>query len=311
MKIEQLDLNLLVVFQHLLEQRSVSKAARTLGMSQPALSSALGRLRSSLGDELFVRTPRGMQPTSYALSLTEPIADALRLLYDALNLKPEFDPATSERNFGLALSDVGEIYFLPVLLKTLAKVAPRVTLQCSSVSLPSLKDELTSGHIDLAIGLLPQLQSGFVRQGLFRQKYVCLMSKAHPMAKFKQFGSKEFFEAEHVRVLATGTGHGSVDIELDQLRLSRKVRITLGQYFSLSEVLKDTDLIATVPERFADQVVKAGYCIKRDLPVRVKQTSIHQCWHSRVHRDPGHQWLRKTISGLFADHRLAGDTHQA
>ena len=166
MELSGLDLNLLLVFHHLLREKRVSAVAAVLGMSQPAVSSALGRLRVSLGDELFLRTQRGMQPTPYALQLAGPVAAALDGLQQALNVRASFDPLVSERRFTLAMTDVGEMYFLPVLMDALAQTAPGVTLQVVAVTSASLKDDMACGRTDLALGLLPQLQAGFFQQAI-------------------------------------------------------------------------------------------------------------------------------------------------
>lgn len=301
MNISKLDLNLLVVFHQLLLHKRVSAVAELLGMSQPAVSSALGRLRSSLGDELFLRTQRGMEPTPYALQLAEPVAMALDGLQQALNVRAAFDPASSARNFTIAMTDVGEMYFLPVLIDALAKAAPGVTLQVVSVTQASLKEDMATGRIDLAMGLLPQLQAGYFQQALFRQKYICLMRKAHPLAGKGQLSLSAFTAAEHVRILASGTGHGRVDVALAQKKLRRQFRLTVPHYVALGDVLSHSNLIATVPERFADRTLAPFDLVKKDLPIAVDESAIHQFWHSRLHRDPGHQWLRRFTCALFGD----------
>ena len=301
MKLARLDLNLLLVFHHLLREKRVSSVAAVLGMSQPAVSSALGRLRASLGDELFLRTQRGMEPTPYALQLSEPVAIALDGLQQALNVRASFDPANSERGFTLAMTDVGEMYFLPVLMQAMAREAPAVTLQVVSVTQPSLKDDMASGRIDLALGLLPQLQAGFYQQVLFRQPYVCLMRKDHPLASKKRLSLSALTAVEHVRVLAAGTGHGRVDAELERLGLRRSFRLTVPHYVALGDVLGHSDLLATVPERFAERVLAPFDLCTRTLPLEVEGSAIHQFWHGRLHRDPGHQWLRQLVARHFAD----------
>ncbi len=156
-----MDLNLLVVFHHLMRERHVSRAADALGLSQPAVSNALRRLRTRLGDELFLRTPAGMEPTPYAQQLAGPLSQALDTLRDALNVRASFEPATSTRCFTVAMSDVGETYFLPVLMDALARQAPGVTLRCVSVADAALREDMAQGRVDLALGSLPQLQAGF------------------------------------------------------------------------------------------------------------------------------------------------------
>ena len=303
MELARLDLNLLLVFHQLLRDKRVSGVAQALGMSQPAVSSALGRLRASLGDELFLRTQRGMEPTPYALQLAAPVAQALDGLQQALNVRASFDPTISERPFTLAMSDVGEMYFLPVLVDALALQAPGVTLQVVSVTQPALKDDMASGRIDLALGLLPQLQAGFFQQALFRQPYVCLMREGHPLAGRARLSLKALAAAEHVHVQAAGTGHGRVDAALAAQGLQRRFRLTVPHYVALGDVLGHSDLIATVPERFAQRVAQPFGLTLRPLPLSVEGSVIHQFWHGRLHRDPGHQWLRAQVVRLFADAR--------
>ena len=301
MELSRLDLNLLLVFHHLLREKRVSAVAAVLGMSQPAVSSALGRLRVSLGDELFLRTQRGMQPTPYALQLAEPVAAALDGLQQALNVRASFDPLVSERRFTLAMTDVGEMYFLPVLMDALAQTAPGVTLQVVAVTSASLKDDMACGRTDLALGLLPQLQAGFFQQALFRQPYVCLMRQDHPLAGAAELSLADFAAANHVRVVAAGTGHGRVDEALERQGLQRRIRLTVPHYVALGDVLGHSDLIATVPERFAGRVIGPFALTTRPLPLSVDGSVIHQFWHARLHKDPGHQWLRGVVAQCFGD----------
>ena len=305
MDLARLDLNLLLVFHHLLREKRVSAVATVLGMSQPAVSSALGRLRSSLGDELFLRTQRGMEPTPYALQLAEPVATALDGLQQALNVRASFDPATSERSFTLAMTDVGEMYFLPVLMDALAGAAPGVTLNVVAVTSASLKDDMASGRTDLALGLLPQLQAGFFQQALFRQPYVCLMRESHPLTHAEGLTLYDFATASHVRVMAAGTGHGRIDAAisetLERQGVQRRIRLTVPNYVALGDVLGHSDLIATVPERFAQRVTSPFALTTRPLPLAVDGSAIHQFWHARLHKDPGHQWLRELVAQCFGD----------
>lgn len=301
MELARLDLNLLLVFHHLLREKRVSAVATVLGMSQPAVSSALGRLRASLGDALFLRTQRGMEPTPYALQLAEPVAAALDGLQQALNVRASFDPTTSERRFTLAMTDVGEMYFLPVLMDTLAHAAPGVTLNVVAVTSASLKDDMASGRTDLALGLLPQLQAGFFQQSLFRQPYVCLMREGHPLATSDALTLPDFAAASHVRVIAAGTGHGKVDEALVRQGLQQRIRLTVPHYVALGDVLGHSDLIATVPERFAQRVTGPFALTTRALPLAVDGSVIHQFWHAGLHKDPGHQWLRGQVVQLFGD----------
>jgi len=299
MDLSEIDLNLLRVFHQLMLDRRVSSAAETLGLSQPATSNALRRLRDLLGDELFLRTPQGMEPTPYALQLAGPVSLALSTLHEALNARSSFDPTASQRSFTLALSDVGEIYFLPELMQVLAEQAPGVTLRAVAVADEALKEDLVGGRIDLALGLLPQLQAGFFQQALFRQRYVCLLRQGHALARKTRLSLADFGAAQHVRVQATGTGHGRVDEALARRGVQRHIRLTVPHYVALGHVLATTELLAIVPERFAQRVCQPLGLTTRTLPLAIEDSAIHQFWHARLHRDPANQWLRALIASRF------------
>jgi len=163
---EKIDLNLLLVFSHLFREKRVGRAAENLGMSQPGVSNALNRLRSLLNDELFVRTPHGMEPTSYAMQLAGPISEALALIRSALDVGAPFDPATSTRRFTIAMTDIGEIDFLPSMMDAIGRVAPSVTINTVRNNALQLREEMESGQVDLAVGLLPDLQTNFFKRQL-------------------------------------------------------------------------------------------------------------------------------------------------
>lgn len=305
MKIEDIDLNLLRVFDELMREGRVTRVAEKLGISQPAVSHALRRLRETLGDELFLRQPSGMAPTPYALQLADPVAQALHLLRGALHVQASFDPASSQRRFTLAMSDVGELYFLPVLMGHLVSVAPAVTLKIVPVADPDLRERMASGQVDLALGTLPGLQAGFYRQTLFHQRYVVLLRAGHPLARHAGISAARYRRATHVQVAATGTGHGRVEDALENQGLARKVALTVPHYVALGQVLADTDLMATVPERFAERVCQPFGLVARPLAVALPGSEIAQHWHAHLHRDPGHRWLRVQVAELFGRQPMA------
>ena len=300
--LDDLDLNLLRVFHQLMIERRVSAVAESLGMSQPAVSSALKRLRESLRDDLFLRTARGMQPTPLAEQLAEPVASAIETLRGALAKPARFDPATVRRDFVLSLTDIGEIYFLPPLLARLDQLAPGINLSTARNSVRDLKEEMENGRIDAAIGLLPQLQGRFFRQRLFRQPYVLAMRREHPLLqRRRRITVADFSAAEHVVVLAAGTGHGQVDRQLDRRRIPRRVRLTVPHFVGVGHILESTDLIATLPERMAQRICKPFALEYQPHPVKLPEAAIDLFWHARMQREPGHQWLRRQIVELFAD----------
>jgi DNA-binding transcriptional LysR family regulator len=305
MKLHELDLNLLLVFDRLAQDGRVSRVAESLGLSQPAVSNALRRLRDALGDELFVRTPAGMAPTPYAQQLAAPVAAALQGLQGALHVQASFDPARSERCFNLAMTDVGEIYFLPVLMDALAREAPGITLRCLPVADTTLREQMAAGRVDLALGSLPQLQGGFFQQALFRQRYVALMRAGHPLAGSTALSATRYRQAAHVRVVSAGTAHGQVDDALQRLGVVRQVQLTVPHYVALGQVLASTGLVATVPERLAERLAGPHGLVSRPLGLKLPTSTIAQLWHAHLHRDPGHQWLRNLVAQRFGAGALA------
>jgi DNA-binding transcriptional LysR family regulator len=169
MELSDIDLNLLVLFQQLMVERRVSKVADNMGLTQPAVSNALAKLRKIFGDELFLRTSGGMVPTPFAEQLGEPVGYALGMSHSGLNQRTQFTPGTLKRTLTIGMTDIGEIVFLPALLERLAREAPGVTLNTVRNNATHLREDMEAGKVDLAIGLLPQLKAGFFQRRLFRQ----------------------------------------------------------------------------------------------------------------------------------------------
>jgi len=299
MDLTDVDLNLLVVLHQLLIQRRVSRAAELLGLTQPAVSNALARLRNIFGDELFVRTSAGMVPTSYANQLAGPVAEALGILQGAINRQRSFDATTSTRRFVIAMTDIGEIYFLPRLMQELARTAPGISVSTVHNTAINLKDEMEGGHVDLAVGLLPQLAAGFVRRRLFRQRYVCAFRKGHALDKGR-ITLREFTAAEHLVVVAAGTGHGKADELMERAGITRRVKLRVPHFIAVGQLLRDSDLVATLPERLAESVAAPYGLAYVAHPAKLPEISIDLIWHARSHRDPASHWLRALIVRLFA-----------
>jgi DNA-binding transcriptional LysR family regulator len=300
MELQDIDLNLLVIFNQLLTERKVSKVAENLGLGQPAVSNALARLRKLFGDELFLRTSSGMQPTPFADQLAESIGYALGMIHGAVNARNSFDPATSKRTFSIGMTDIGEIYFLPLLMEKIQKVAPAVSISTVRNTSINLKDSMEAGHVDLAIGLLPQLKAGFFQQRLFTQQYVCMFRQGHPLDKKKILPS-DFFAADHVAIVSAGTGHGIVDEILDKNSPQRKVKLTVPHFVAVGHILQSTELVATVPERLAERMAIPFNLKYVAHPIKLPQIAINLFWHAKYHKDPANQWLRGLIFNMHAD----------
>lgn len=300
MDLDEVDLNLLVVFKHLLAERSVSRVAAVMNLSQPAVSNALARLRKLLGDELFLRTPSGMEPTPFAEQLSEAVTYGLGMIHSALNQRDTFDPATSKRSFVVGMTDIGEIYFLPQLMDRLKRDAPGVTVSTVRNTTVNLRDAMEAGKVDMAIGLLPQLKAGFFQRRLFKQPYVCLMRNGHKLAK-KKISLQEFCDAEHLLVISEGTGHGKVDEILKRSGVERRVTLTVPHFVAIGHILQTTDMVATVPDRLAGRMTQPFGLVSVPHPAKVPDVAINVFWHGKYHRSAANQWLRGVLFELFSE----------
>ena len=300
MDLRQIDLNLLVIFNQLLRDRRVSSTAEKLGLSQPAVSNALKRLRVLLKDDLFVRTSRGMEPTPYAMHLIEPIGYALGTLENALNRRDTFDPQTIERVFTVSLTDIGEIYFMPTLMDALAQRAPLVRIQTLRNNEGHLSADMESGVVDIAVGLLPGLTTGFFQRRLFKQRYVCLFRKGHPEAS-NPITLTQYKTLPHVGVTSVNTGHGEVDQWMQKKGIRRQMRLQVPHFVAVGHILQSSDLIATVPERFAQRCEGPFQLVTSPLPVKLPDIAIHLFWHGKYNRDPANMWLRQLMVELFSE----------
>lgn len=300
MNLKNIDLNLLLVFNEVFVERRVSRAAINLGITQPAVSNALARLRRLLDDDLLVSTSKGMVPTPFADQLADPVARALGMLQGAVQLRTTFDPAISQRVFRIAITDIGEIYFLPQLMDLLSQIAPGVTVTTVRAAGFDLKNEMEAGQVDVAVGLLPDLQSGFFKRRLFEQRYVCMFRQGHSLDKGK-ISLDEFSEAGHVLVSATGTGHGKIDELIERSGLKRKVLLRVPHYVAVGHILSSTEMIATVPERFAERIASPFRLSYVAHPLKLPSSAISMFWHAKVHKDPANQWIRSLFFNMHSD----------
>lgn len=299
-RLKDIDLNLLVVFQLMYRERKTGVVAEQLGLTQPAVSNALARLRLALNDELFERTARGMRPTPFADNIAESVGYALTTLQDGLNYEERFDPATSDRTFCIGMTDLGEIYILPRLMAYLAKHAPNLSITTVRNQDHSLKEDLEVGMADLAIGLLPQLEAGFYQRRLFDQDYVCLLRKNHPLAE-KPLELADFANFEHIIIEAQGTGHCNVEKELTKNGVTKLCKLKLAHFTSAPYIVAETNLVATVIEKLALQTAAHFDLVVKPHPADMPSLQINMFWHRRYHQDSGNVWLRNVIFELFSE----------
>ena len=297
MNVQDVDLNLLRVFDAVLYERGVTPAAARLGLTQPAVSNALARLRAVFGDALFVRTAAGMDPTPFARELAEPVRQALALLESALAHGPGFDPAASTRAFRFYMSDLGQVEFLPPLVERVQRAAPGVRLEAVAADLEHIADALGAGALDLAIGFLPALGPPVARRALFRDPYLCLMRAGHPA---KRLTKKNFLAASHVLVTYRGGGHRVIEEALERAGVARRIALRVPHFTVVPMVLERTDLILTLPARVARVYERQGKfkCLPPPVPMPPAEVAVH--WHERFEADPGNRWLRELVIELFA-----------
>ncbi len=296
MNVRDADLNLLRVFDAVLRGGGVTPAAATLGLTQPAVSNALARLRKLFGDALFVRTAAGMEATPFARELAEPVRQALALLESALAHGPGFDPASATRAFRFYMSDVGQVEFLPPLVERVQRAAPAVRLEAVALDVDDIGAALAAGGLDLAIGFLPGLGPPVRRRSLFRDPYVCLMRAGHPAASLTK---KKFLEASHALVTYRG-GHRVIEEALERAGAARHIALRVPHFTVVPMVLERTDLILTLPARVAAVFERRATLKSLALPIAIPPAEVAVHWHERFEGDPGNRWLREQVIDLFS-----------
>ncbi|MDX3905439.1 MAG: LysR family transcriptional regulator [Pigmentiphaga sp.] len=291
------DLNLFSVFQAILETRSVTLAADRFGITQPAMSNALTRLRQLLGDPLFVNSTSGMQPTPYALEIAETVVNSLAGLQQALDHRKSFDPALTEQTFRFHIPDMGQVNILPMLLERVQRVAPRVRIQTETLPQEDVRTALENGRIHFAAGHLPRLHGRRLRtQHLFDERYVVLMRAGHPLA-VGTLTQKALLQASHAVVTSVGGGHQIIEEVLQK----RRARIVthLPNIMALAMAVARTDLVAIVPRRVATELAKGGTLHVARLPIAMPCFDVAIYWHERSHTSPACIWMREQLMELF------------
>lgn len=293
-----LDLNLLELFESIWRTRNLTATGERLGLSQPTVSRGLARLRQTYGDELFVRQQRGVEPTPFAATLAEPVSAALAIVRRTIE-KPRFSPAEDVRRFRVALSDIGERYFLPRLAAWLAQHAPRVSIDTVSPSREELLTGLASGEIDLAVGFLPGLGKQVHEKRLFRESFIYIARRGHPGVDGRLVAGK-LRELPHVVGSPHGTQHAAaVEKVLTGPRVRAVVALRVGSFLSIGPIVAGSDLVAVVPSNLAALVSEHVALQLVNPPVRFPAFEVSMFWHRRFNGDAGGAWLRGVFSELF------------
>ena len=302
------DLNLLKVFDEVMAERSLTKAAARLALTQPAVSNALRRLREALGDELLVRKGRSLEPTARALELWPTVRDIMRGLQASL-APSTFDPATADNAFVLAMADATAAELMPGLVEVMGREAPGVSLRVLPLTTRDPRKLLDAELADLAIGHFPatladlsaRAQTGetvsFLHHRLFQGDYVCVMREGHPFAN-GPLTLTRYCNARHLLVSFSGRAFDFVDEALALLGKKRRVVLTVNQFFTAGKVVAHSDLLTVLPRHFINVTGFADQLVQRELPFEVATIQVDAVWHHRQDASSAHVWLRAKVLAL-------------
>ncbi len=301
-----LDLNLLRVFDQVMAERNLTRAARNLAMTQPAVSNALNRLRDALGDRLVARSGYGVEPTPRALALWPAISDALRQI-EASIAPGQFVAADAGNTFQIAMADATAAEIIPGLVEIIERDAPGVSIRVQPLTTRDPRRLLDEGQVDLAIGFFPavladlsaQAQSGgmasFDHQRLYDGEYVCVMRSDHPLAS-GPLTLKRYCNAHHMLVSFSGRPFGFIDEALASLGRQRRIVLTVNQFFTAGQVVASSDLLTVLPKHFISVTGRAHELVHRPLPFDVPPVHVDALWHRRQASRSDHAWLRLAVA---------------
>lgn len=305
MNFRTLDLNLLRVFDEVMAERNLTRAAHNLAMTQPAVSNALRRMRDAVGDELVVRSGYGVEPTPRATEIWPAVRDALDRLKQVL-VPTSFDPASSEASFVVAMADSTAAQLMPRFVETLEATAPHVMLRVLPLTTRDPRALLDNAEVDAAIGYFPAVMAEItdrVMQGgampigyerVYEGRYVCVMRRDHPLAS-KSLTTDAFCQAHHLLVSFTGRPFGFIDRALASIKRERRIVLTVNQFFTASKVVANSDLLTVLPEHFVPATGISEALAVRPLPFDVPKVEVVMLWHRRCQDRPAHAWLREQM----------------
>jgi DNA-binding transcriptional LysR family regulator len=296
------DLNLLPVLVTIYEHGSVSAAAAQLGMSQSAISGALAKLRVTYSDPLFLRVGHGMQPTARMRALIEPVRESLSQLNGTFTAEPGFEPETTALTFTFAMSDLGEMVFMPKILQRIRQLAPTASVRSVAASPANIERGLETGEIDLAVGYFPDLRDkSFMEKHLFFHHFVCLLRANHPITA-STLSLAQFLSVEHAVVYGAGRTYEIFERYLRSKKIHRRVALQTPHFMSIPFVISQSDLIVTVPHAVGVFVKSVHLNIRSaQPPLRTPRIDLKMHWHRNFQRDAKNKWLREMVSGLFTD----------
>ncbi len=296
-----LDLNLLRVFEALLAHRNVTVVGRHLGLSQSAVSNALGRLRVHFRDPLFVKTGKGMLPTPRALQSGDRIREALALIRASTEDAAGFQMHSSGRTFRFCMSDVGEATMLPPMMKRLRELNADVRVETYQLPNEAIPERLATGDIDFAAGYLPNLPRGTDKFRLFREHYVCMTSRDYPLGPQGKLTLKAYIAGTHVLIDSLGSGHRAIELALERRGIQPNTALRVPHFIVVPLVVANTDLIVTMPYRAALTFATSAPVRIHPLPLQIPSFDCVLAWHQRFAEDPPMRWMRSLVRDLFPE----------
>ena len=294
-RLSGLNLNALVALDALLSERNVTRAARRVGITQPAMSQSLARLRELFGDPLLVRKGRSMVLTPRAEAMLAPLSDALLSVERALQLGMGFDAATSTRIFKIALTDLSVTMVLPSVLRFIGEQAPGIRLQAEPLSSGRLHDKLSSGEVDLVIAVYLSSAEGLRTETLLVDDYVCLVRRGHPLSRRKRVRIEDYQEHGHLAYTPVGFVPPPMSEAVPGVASASGIRVSVPYLLALPDVVRRTDLVATVPRQLLRAPIDFDGLATLEAPGELPPVVHSQWWHPRFDSDPAHQWLRERV----------------
>lgn len=291
MNLNKVDLNLFIVFDAIYTEANLTRAGQIVGITQPAVSNALSRLRETFNDPLFVRTAQGMVPTPMAQNIIGPVRNALQLLRVSVQESRSFNPQQANKTYRISMTDLTETVILPPLFQRLKRMAPMVQVESFLAKRRETTKELAAGRLDFAVDAPLNTDPQVRHVKLMEDRYICAMRPGHPLAKDK-LSLDEYLSLTHIQISSRRSGLGYVDLALGKMGLQRKVTLRSQHYLMASSILMNTDMAMTVPERFA----RRHGLHQVPLPVNdVPSLETHLYWHESTDQDPANRWMREQI----------------
>ncbi len=291
MNLSKVDLNLFIVFDAIYSEANLTRAGQIVGITQPAVSNALARLRETFNDPLFVRTAQGMVPTPMAQNIIGPVRNALQLLRVSVQESRIFNPQQANKTYRVSMTDLTEAVLLPPLFQRLRRLAPQVCIESMLSRRREMTKELAAGRLDFAVDAPLNTDPQVRHVKLLDDRYVCALRRGHPLAKEK-ISLDDYLSLSHIHISSRRSGLGYVDLSLGKMGIQRRVVLRSQHYLMASTVLQQTDMAMTVPERFA----KRHDLHYVDLPVNdVPNVESHLYWHESTDQDPANRWMREQL----------------